>query len=122
MIKKRNIKKPFSTDPLNMKKVHAPRFIGTIQNNAIMVEPHSSKKGVNFIVKKKRFHRKPARTLLKTPMTRNAARTMKNIKTFVRVNKYRKDLKMLALRRASAILKSQRPVVLKKKTFKKKAE
>ncbi|XP_055932134.1 60S ribosomal protein L28-like [Argiope bruennichi] len=122
VVKKRNIKKHFSTDPLNMKKIHSPRYCGTIQKNAIMIEPHSNKKGVNLVYKKKRCHRKPAKSLERVPLTKNARRTMTVIKKFVKRNQYRKDLKMLALRRASAILKSQRPVVLKKKTFKKKPE
>ncbi|GIY63733.1 hypothetical protein CDAR_460111 [Caerostris darwini] len=106
-----------------MKKIHSPRYSGTIQKNAIMIEPHSSKKGVELIYKKKRFQKRPVKTLERVPLTKNARRTMGVIKKFVKKNKYRKDLKMLALRRASAILKSQRPVVPKKKTsFKKKPE
>ncbi|XP_015917923.1 large ribosomal subunit protein eL28 [Parasteatoda tepidariorum] len=122
LVKKRNIKKHFSLDPLNMKKIHSPRFCGTIQKNALMVDPHPSNKGVNFVFKKKHYHHKPSRTLQVTPLTKDARRTMNSIKKFVNKNRYRKDIKMLALRRASAIIKSQKPIVPKKKVFKKKPE
>ncbi|GFS34217.1 60S ribosomal protein L28 [Nephila pilipes] len=111
-----------SSDPLNMKKFHSHRFCGTIQKAAIMIEPHSSKKGVNLIYKKKRHQCKPVKTLEVVPLTKNARRTMTNIKKFVNQSRYRKDLRMLALRRASAIIRSQKPVVPKKKVFKKKPE
>ncbi|KAF8795002.1 60S ribosomal protein L28 like protein [Argiope bruennichi] len=102
-----------------MKKIHSPRYCGTIQKNAIMIEPHSNKKGVNLVYKKKRCHRKPAKSLERVPLTKNARRTMTVIKKFVKRNQYRKDLKMLAFRRASAILKSQRASGTQKEDFQK---
>ncbi|XP_054714589.1 60S ribosomal protein L28-like [Uloborus diversus] len=122
MIKKRNVKKYFNSDPLNMKNIHSPRFCGLVQKKAIMVEPHAQNNGVNLVFKKARHQNRPVKALQREQLTRNARRTMTVIKKFVKQNKYRKDLKMLALRRASAILKSQRHVVPKKKVFKKKAE
>ena len=122
LVKKRNIKKHFSTDPLNMKSIHSPRYCGLVQKKAIMIEPHSSNNGVNLVYKKKKYHRRPAESLQRVQLTRTAARTMAVIKKFVRKERYRKDLKMLALRRATAILKSQRPILPKKKAFKKKSE
>jgi len=122
LVKKRNIKKHFSTDPLNMKNIHSPRYCGLVQRKAIMIEPHSSNNGLNLVYKKRRCYRRPAVALQKVQLTRTASRTMSVIKKFIKKTKYRKDLKMLALRRATAILKSQRPVLPKKKTFKKKSE
>ncbi|XP_035230019.1 60S ribosomal protein L28-like [Stegodyphus dumicola] len=98
MVKKRNIKKYFSTDPLNLKKIHSPRYCGLVQKKAIMIDPHPSSNGVTFIHKKKYSQHRPARALLRTPFTKNARRTMTNIKKFVRRFQYRKDLKMLAFK------------------------
>nr|ACH48186.1 60S ribosomal protein L28 [Cyriopagopus schmidti] len=122
LVKKRNIKKYFSRDPLNMKNIHSPRFAGVIHKKALNIEPHSSKPGVVLVYKKRKYQKKPAKNIARVPLTKGARRTMTSIKRFINSNFYRKDLKMVALRRASAILKSQRPVVPKKKTFRKKTD
>ncbi|GFY44419.1 60S ribosomal protein L28 [Trichonephila inaurata madagascariensis] len=122
LVKKKNIKVPFSTDPFNMKKLHTARFSGSIHDNAVMIEPHPSKKGVRFIHKRKNLGNKPAKSLGVQNFTKHSRKTMINVKNFFRKTGYRKDLKMLALRTASKIYRCQRPIVPKKKVFKKKPE
>lgn len=121
LVKKRNIRKYFSTDPLNLKNVHSPRYSGMIHRKAIAIEPHPSGKGINLLYKKRKFQNKPVKNLAKIPLTKGARRSMTSIKKFVKANRYRRDLKMAALRRASAILRSQRPIV-PKRNFHKKPE
>ncbi|GFQ78181.1 60S ribosomal protein L28 [Trichonephila clavata] len=122
LVKKKHVKMPFSTDPFNMKKLHVPRFCGSIQSKAVMVEPHPGKKGVNFIYKKKDVGNKPRQSLRVQSFTKHPRRTMTNIKSFFKKTGYRKDLRMLALRAASKVYRCQRPIVPKKKAFKKKPE
>nr|XP_032648959.1 60S ribosomal protein L28 [Chelonoidis abingdonii] len=59
--------------------------------------------------------RKPATSYEKTTINKNARATLNSLRHIIRKNNYRKDLRMAALRRASAILRSQKPVVVKKK-------
>ncbi|AWP15471.1 60S ribosomal protein L28 isoform 3 [Scophthalmus maximus] len=58
---------------------------------------------------------KPAGSYEKITINKNSRATLNSLRHIIRKNKYRKDLRMAALRRASAILKSQKPVVVKKK-------
>lgn len=116
LVKKRMIKTWFSIDPLNPKGTHAKRYSGTVRNRVLTVEPHSSGKGVNLVYKKQNNRKKPAKSLDRVPLTRGARRTMASIKKWVKGHRnYRRDLQMLCLRRASAILRSQKAIVPKKK-------
>jgi len=114
LIKRRGIKRRFSRDPLNPKGLYVPRFQGNIQRKAINIEPNPSGKGVVLVYKKKRYQQKPAKSLGKIELNRDSRRTLKNIRTFCNKNLYRTDLKNVCLRRASAILRSQRPKAVKK--------
>ncbi|TNN55503.1 Protein transport protein Sec16A [Liparis tanakae] len=58
---------------------------------------------------------KPANSYEKITINKNSRATLNSVRHIISKNKYRKDLRMAALRRASAILKSQKPVVVKKK-------
>lgn len=118
-VKVRNYPKAFSTDPLNPKGIHLPRFAGSIQTSALTVKGSSKRKGVTLVYKKRRSAtRKPADQLVRVTIKKDPRATLNSIKKTVNsMSHYRRDLKMLTLRRASAILKSQ---VDKKKKKKKK--
>nr|ABI52706.1 60S ribosomal protein L28 [Argas monolakensis] len=117
LVKKRNIKKWFSTDPLNPKGVYANRFAGTIKKRALTVEPHSSGKGVTFVYLAHKGATKPAKRLKRVQLVKGPRRTMVSIRNWIKgMGYYRRDLRRVCQRRASAILKSQRAIVPKKKT------
>ncbi|UYV64320.1 RPL28 [Cordylochernes scorpioides] len=82
------------------------------------VEP-AAKKVIKLVIKKPQMGLKPNKSLLKRMVNRNARKTNKIIKKDNHVFGYRKDLKMAALRRASAILLSQKPYKPKKGATKK---
>ncbi|UYV66175.1 RPL28 [Cordylochernes scorpioides] len=121
LLKRPNIKTQFSTDPLNLKNIHCPRHIGIINEAACAVEP-AAKKGIKLVIKKSKMGLKPNKSLLKRMVNRNARKTNKIIKDDIHASGYRKDLKMAALRRASAILLSQKPYKPKKGGAAKKTE
>nr|AAQ91063.1 LRRGT00107 [Rattus norvegicus] len=50
-----------------------------------------------------------------TAINKNARATLSSIRQMIQKNKYRPDLRMAAIRRASAILLNQKPVVVKRK-------
>ncbi|ESN91563.1 hypothetical protein HELRODRAFT_165615 [Helobdella robusta] len=112
----------FSKERNNLKGLNSYRFNGLIRKKTIGVEPLPDGKGVAIITKNASAHRKLPRQYTKVELKRGARRTLKSIKSIVRNGKYRKDLKSAALRRASAILKSQKPVVPKKIRGEKKKE
>lgn len=107
-VKIRNYPKALSKDPLNPKGLHLPRFSGSIQTRAITVKGSAKKQGVTLVYKKKSAIRKPADQLVRVTIKKDPRGTLKSIKNTINNMKgYRRDLKMLTLRRASAILKSQ---------------
>uniref|UniRef100_A0A8C2Y617 Large ribosomal subunit protein eL28 n=1 Tax=Coturnix japonica TaxID=93934 RepID=A0A8C2Y617_COTJA len=59
--------------------------------------------------------RKPASSYDRVSIRKNARATLSSIRHMVSKNRYRRDLRMAALRRASAILRSQRPLMVRKK-------
>lgn len=106
-VKVRNCPKPFSKDPLNPKGLHLPRFNGSIQSRAVTVRGSAKKPGVTLIYKKKDAVRTPANQLVRVTIKKDPRSTLRSIRNTLNSTKGRKDLKMVVLRRASAILKSQ---------------
>ncbi|MCA0763385.1 60S ribosomal protein L28, partial [Vibrio vulnificus] len=78
------------------------------------VEQAADGTGIVVILKKRAGHRKPVKAYEKITINKNSRTTLNRLRNIIRKNKYRKDLRMAALRRASAILRSQKPVVVKK--------
>ncbi|XP_064359707.1 large ribosomal subunit protein eL28 isoform X2 [Dromaius novaehollandiae] len=113
LIKRNN--QTYSTEPNNLKARNSFRYNGLIHRKTVGVEPAADGKGVVVVLKKRAGQRKPASCYARVTVNRNARATLSSLRHIIRKNKYRKDLRMAALRRASAILRSQKPVVVKKK-------
>ncbi|KAI1904772.1 hypothetical protein AGOR_G00009130 [Albula goreensis] len=105
----------YSTEPNNLKSKNSFRFNGLVHRKTVGVEPAADGKGVVVVLKKRAGQRKPATLYEKITINKNSRATLSSLRHIIRKNNYRKDLRMAALRRASAILKSQKPVVVKKK-------
>lgn len=117
-VRVRNYPKMMSKDPLNPKGLHLPRFSGTIQSKAVTVRGSSKKQGVTLVYKKASSVNKPAGQLVRVFIKKDPRSTLRSIKnTLNNMSGYRKDLKMLTLRRAAALKKSQ---IVKKKIKKNK--
>ena len=113
-------KTTFSTEANNLKNQNCYRYNGLIHKKTVGVMPCSDGKGVVLVTKRKGTKRHPARQYAKTELKRGARRTLKSVRNIV--DNYRKDLKMAAIRRTSAVLKSQMPVAPSKRTAKPKKE
>ncbi|KAL1253394.1 hypothetical protein QQF64_018087 [Cirrhinus molitorella] len=111
---KRN-KQTYSTEPNNLKARNSFRFNGLVHRKTVGIEPAADGKGVVVVLKKRPGQQKPANSYEKITINKNSRATLNSVRNIILKNKYRKDLRMAALRRASAILKSQKPVVVKKK-------
>uniref|UniRef100_A0A182KCV9 Large ribosomal subunit protein eL28 n=1 Tax=Anopheles christyi TaxID=43041 RepID=A0A182KCV9_9DIPT len=110
LMKQKNIRKPFSTEPGNLTNLSSYRYSGLVHNKTITITP-AEKKGVNFIYKRVKKVNQPAQAPVKVTLKKQGPRrTLKKIANIMKANRYRSDLRGAALRRASAILRSQRPV------------
>uniref|UniRef100_T1IUQ7 Large ribosomal subunit protein eL28 n=1 Tax=Strigamia maritima TaxID=126957 RepID=T1IUQ7_STRMM len=115
MLKRRNIGKPFNKGPGNLKNLHSFHYDGLVRNKVLGIEAAPDGKGIVLVNKKLTNVNKPVKSHVRTVLKHGPRKSLHSIRKFVKYNKYRKDLKMAALRRASAILKSQKPVLIKKR-------
>ncbi|XP_063312786.1 large ribosomal subunit protein eL28-like [Pelobates fuscus] len=113
LIKRNN--QVYSTEPNNLKARNSFRYKGLIHRKTVGVEPAADGKGVVVILKKCAGQHKPVTSYEKITINKNPRATLSSVRHIIRKNNYRKDLRMAALRRARAILKTQKPVVVKKK-------
>ncbi|KAL0965916.1 hypothetical protein UPYG_G00287810 [Umbra pygmaea] len=108
----------YSTEPNNLKSRNSFRYNGLVHKKTVGVEPAADNKGVVIVLKKRGGYRKPAAAYQKITINKNSRATLNSVRHIIRKNSYRKDLRMAAIRRASAILRSQKPVVVKKRRSK----
>jgi len=101
-------------EPHNLKGRNSLRYNGLVQKRTVGVEAAPSGKGVVLVTRNGGSVRKPAKNYTRVELKRNARKTLKTIGHTLFEGRYRRDLKMCAVRRASAILRSQKPVVVKK--------
>ncbi|XP_047507843.1 60S ribosomal protein L28 [Pieris napi] len=116
LVKKRNIKKPFSKEPNNVTNLNAFRYNGLIHKKAVGVveNENPSRKGFTVVYKKAKATNKPVKNLVRRNFKAGARRSLFKLKRLLKANNYRRDLTKATLRRASAILRSQRPIKAKK--------
>ncbi|XP_031658940.1 large ribosomal subunit protein eL28 [Oncorhynchus kisutch] len=108
----------YSTEPNNLKSKNSFRFNGLVHRKTVGVQPAADGKGVVIVLKKRAGQRKPATSYEKITINKNSRATLSSLRHIIRKNNYRKDLRMAVMRRASAILMSQKPVVVKKRRSK----
>uniref|UniRef100_A0A2I3GPK4 Large ribosomal subunit protein eL28 n=1 Tax=Nomascus leucogenys TaxID=61853 RepID=A0A2I3GPK4_NOMLE len=94
-------KPTYSTEPCNLKTVG--------------VEPAAKGKGVVVVMKRRSGQPKPATSYARTTSNKNARAILSGIRHMILKNKHLPDLRMAAICRASAILRSQKPVMVKQK-------
>uniref|UniRef100_A0A1B6EMQ6 Large ribosomal subunit protein eL28 n=1 Tax=Cuerna arida TaxID=1464854 RepID=A0A1B6EMQ6_9HEMI len=124
LLKKRNIRKPLSTEPNNLLNIASFRYNGLVHKKSIGIEgpPEKGGKGFVAVYKRAKAVHKPAKCTVKRTFKAAPRRSLHKLKRLIMANKYRTDLCKAALRRASAILKSQKRTVPVKKTRAKKPE
>lgn len=94
--KQRNVKQPFTKDPLNPKGIQTFRWSGSIQRKTLSVTSHPSGKGVVMVYRKRKHQLRPKKSLEKVPLVRDNRRTFRHIRKFVNRNFYRTDIKMVS--------------------------
>merc|ERR1712126_340560 len=103
LLKKRNCPKAFSTDPMSLTNA-----------KAIGVQVPKSGNGFEVVVKKPKSSHKPAKSTTTTVLKSGPRRSVPTLKRLVHRQRYRKDLCAAALRRASAICRSLKPLPKRK--------
>ncbi|XKL59700.1 hypothetical protein PGB90_000716 [Kerria lacca] len=123
LLKKRDIKKPFSTESGNLKNVASFRYNGLIHEKTIDIKPAKEGKGFIITTKRKNKQNKPGKANISVTMTAGPRRSLFKLRRYLNGSNYRKDLVQVALRKASAILESQkRASIIAKKVRTKKAD
>ncbi|XP_013406215.1 uncharacterized protein LOC106170767 [Lingula anatina] len=110
----------FTREPNNLKNRNSFRYNGLIHRQTVGVEPAKDGKGVVLLTKNSKGFQKPSKSFNRVELKKGARRTMNTIRKTLSGGRYRKELTMDAMRRASAILKSQQPRVTKQTRQKKK--
>ncbi|CAF1533320.1 unnamed protein product [Rotaria magnacalcarata] len=98
----------YTTEPNNLKNRNNFRYNGLIHPKIVGVEAVKDGKGVVLSTGSVKNVRKPSKRLHKVKLTKDSRRILTSIRRTIRKQCYRKDLKMAALRRASALLRGQR--------------
>ncbi|XP_060593588.1 large ribosomal subunit protein eL28-like [Ruditapes philippinarum] len=110
----------YSREANNLRARNSFRYNGLINRKTIGVEPAKDGKGVVLVTKKGGVMGRPGKAFNRIELKKGGRKTLTTIRNSVRKGRYRKDLKMAAVRRASAILKSQKPVAVRKTVRKRK--
>ncbi|EDV95565.1 60S ribosomal protein L28 [Drosophila grimshawi] len=115
LLKKRDVKRPFSTEPNNLTNVSSFRYSGVVHKKTLGIVPAGDKKGFTAVLRKGKYGQRPVKNTVRVNFNAGPRRSLKKMKNLLTGSKYRKDLTQAALRRASAVLRSQKPVQSKAK-------
>ncbi|CAF0744885.1 unnamed protein product [Adineta ricciae] len=97
-----------TTEANNLKNRNTFRFNGLIHPKVVGVQTVKDGKGVLFTTGNVKNLKKPLKRFRQVKLSKDSRRTLTSIRRTIRKQRYRKDLKMAALRRASALLRGQR--------------
>nr|CAI5842981.1 unnamed protein product [Callosobruchus analis] len=92
LLKKRNISKPFSTEPNNLTNVNSYRYNGLIHKKSVGIIDAPDKKGFTVVYKKASKQNKPRQSTVKRTMKSGPRRSLYKLKRLMDCNKYRTDL------------------------------
>nr|AKV16231.1 60S ribosomal L28e [Pectinaria gouldii] len=105
--KRRGINQVFTMEPNNLRGRNSLRFNGLVQKNTVGVEAAADGKGIVLVTKKNKRQNRPGSSMNKVTITKSGRPALNTVRSALENSGCRKDLKMAALRRASAILASQ---------------
>merc|ERR1712071_520664 len=97
-LKKRGVKKPFSTEPLNLTNRNAFRYNGLVNNKAVGIAAAADNKGFVVTTKKAHLSHKPSKSTVATTMKAGLGRSLHKTKGSLLKQRYRKDLSKAAMR------------------------
>ncbi|KAK3742066.1 hypothetical protein QZH41_015750, partial [Actinostola sp. cb2023] len=110
-------------EPNNVSGCNTYKYNGLVNKKTIGVEQAPSGKGVVLTIRKvKGAVNKPSKMYSSVTLSNDSRRSLKTIKSLCKKNYYREDLVDTAMRRASLLLRSQKPTagVQKKRSRRKR--
>merc|ERR1712008_594525 len=114
LLKKRGVKKPFSTEPCNLTNRNAMRYNGLVNAKAVGITAAADNKGFVVTTKRCKAAHKPCKATVSITMKAGLGRSLHKTKGALNKQRYRKDLSKAAMRRAAAIVRSQKPLPKRK--------
>merc|ERR1712200_246923 len=97
---------PFPKEPCNLKAKNSFRYNGLVHKKVVGIDMEDGK--VTLTTKNTKGQNKPAKMMTKSQLSGNDRKVLQTVSKTLRKNRYRKDLKMAAVRRAAALLKAQK--------------
>merc|ERR1712066_577506 len=114
LLKKRGVKKPFSTEACNLTNRNSQRYNGLVNSKAVGVSAAADNKGFVLTTRRSKNAFKPGKSMVNTTTKAGARRSLHKVKAVLNKQRYRKDLTKAALRRAALIARSQKPLPARK--------
>merc|ERR1712037_506408 len=78
LLKKRGVKKPFSTEPCNLTNKNAMRYNGLVNNKVVGVSAAADNKGFVMTTKRAKLAHKPGKAMVATTMKAGPGRSLHN--------------------------------------------
>ncbi|XP_052018637.1 60S ribosomal protein L28-like [Apodemus sylvaticus] len=103
-------KQTYTTESNNLKTPNSFRYNGLIHRKTIGVQPAADGNGIMVVMQCRSRQRKPATYYVRTTINKNTQATLSCLR-----HKDRSDMHMVPIQRVGAILRSQKPVVGKRK-------
>ncbi|EDV28133.1 60S ribosomal protein L28 [Trichoplax sp. H2] len=97
----------FTKESNNLTNRHTYRCSGLVNKKTVGIAPNKDGKGVVLSLRKSKGFNKPARLQSSTTIDSNGRRSISSVRKILRSGSYRVDLEQDAIRRTSAILRSQ---------------
>merc|ERR1712136_33337 len=104
--------KTFTKGPLSLTGIHSMTSSGLIGRKAVGIQAAADNKGVVVVTKKTKLGAKPSASLNSVTLKKGRRAVLTSVANSVK--SYDKSKKSAAMKRASAVLRSQRPRVGKK--------
>merc|ERR1712109_450646 len=92
LLKKRGVKKPFSTEACNLTNKNAQRYNGLVNSKAVGVSAAADNKGFVLTTKRCKNGNKLSKGLVATTMKAGPGRSLQKVKAVLVKGRYRKDL------------------------------
>jgi len=103
-----NQKHAMSRDPMNVTGINSMKYNGLVNNKSVGVIPCKDGKGFELLTKNQKSLNKPAKMVSKRTFKKGARTALYKLEKTI--GKYRSDLLLPTLIKASCILQSQKPV------------
>jgi len=116
----KSLGKTLTKEPNNLSGVNDFSSNGYINKKTVGVDAHPSGKGVVLSIRKCKNANKPAKSVNKITVRGSSRHAIKVIRDTLNKSEYRKDLSDAAIRRASALIRSQNTSTVKKRRSRRK--